>query len=131
MPVHIGEIIKAKTLEKNLSQEKLGKLINKTKQNVGDIFKRKSIDTDLLLKLCEVLQYNFFEHYYDEEPLKSMRSEELEVFKKLVDELTTSNERKDEKIADLNKIIASNSELLHILQEERTRYKKEIGKKKF
>ena len=131
MPVNIGEIIRAKTMERNLSQEKLGRLINKTKQNVGNIFKRKSIDTDLLLKLCEVLQYNFFEHYYAEEPLKSMRSEELEAFTTLVNALTKSNEQKDEKIADLNTIIDSNKQLLTVLNEERARYQKEIGKKKW
>ncbi|HEX5149990.1 MAG TPA: helix-turn-helix transcriptional regulator [Parafilimonas sp.] len=131
MTVNIGEIIKTKALEKNLSQEKLGRLINKTKQNVNDIFKRKSIDTDLLLKLCEVLQYNFFEHYYDEEPLKSMRNEEFETFKKLIGELTKSNEQKDDTITNLNKVINANEQLLNILQEERARYKKETNKKKF
>ena len=131
MPVNIGAIIKAKTLERNLSQEKLGKLINKSKQNVNDIFKRKSIDTELLLKLCDVLQYNFFEHYYEEEPLKSMRNEDLQRFKKLIDELTAGNAYKDEKIKNLNEIIESNRELLTILKEERARYKQEKGKRKF
>ena len=130
MSINIGEIIKAKTLEKNLSQEKLGRLINKTKQNVNDIFKRKSIDTDLLLKLCEVLQYNFFEHYYDEEPLKSMRNEVFDNFKKLIDGLTKNNLQKEDTIITLNKVISANEQLLTILQEERTRYKKEAARKK-
>src|SRR5258706_6887324 len=138
MPVHIGEIIKRVMLEKNLSQEKLGKLINKNKQNVGNIFKRKSIDTDLLLKLSEALHYNFFEQYYTEEPLKSMRSEEIEALKKSVEELTTEIGRKNREIADLrrtidtdNKLIDTNTKLVGRIEEENEKYKQEIGEQKF
>ena len=80
MSIHIGQLIKEKVTEKRLSQEALGKMINTTKQNVGNIYKRRSIDTQLLLKLCTVLEFDFFEALYAEEPLKSMRQKEIDAF---------------------------------------------------
>lgn len=41
------------------------KKINTTKQNVYTIFKRQSIDTALLQKISEVLNFDFFKLYSD------------------------------------------------------------------
>lgn len=63
--IHIGELIKQKFKEKtNMTISEFAKQINRTHSTVYDIFKRKSIDTDLLLKISEVLQYNFIEEVY-------------------------------------------------------------------
>lgn len=123
MSIHIGQIIKERVTEKRLSQEALGKMINTTKQNVGNIYKRRSIDTQLLLKLCVVLEYNFFEVYYNEEPLKSMREKEVESFTNEIKALQDTIRQKDDHIKYLEEIKSSNNKIISLLEEEKEMYK--------
>ncbi|MCH8318857.1 MAG: hypothetical protein IIA88_10255 [Bacteroidetes bacterium] len=67
MSVHIGEKIKARAREHRIGPTELGKLINTSKQNIYGIFKRKTVDTWLLQKLSDALNYNFFVYYYPAE----------------------------------------------------------------
>jgi transcriptional regulator with XRE-family HTH domain len=124
MSIHIGQLIKEKVTEKRLSQEALGKMINTTKQNVGNIYKRRSIDTQLLLKLCSVLEYDFFDAFYQEEPLKSMRKKETDAFNAEVSALQNVIKQKDERIRDLEEIMNSNKKVISLLEEEKAQYKK-------
>ena len=124
MSIHIGQLIKEKVTEKRLSQEALGKMINTTKQNVGNIYKRRSIDTQLLLKLCTVLEFDFFEALYAEEPLKSMRQKEIDAFTVEISALQTIIKQKDERIKDLEEIMNSNKKVIALLEEEKAQYKK-------
>jgi transcriptional regulator with XRE-family HTH domain len=60
MEIHIGTEIK-KTLEvRGLSVTEFARRINKSRENAYSIFSRKSIDTDLLLKISDVLNHDFF-----------------------------------------------------------------------
>ncbi len=43
--------------------ETMAKLLNVSTPNVYKIFERKSMDTDLLARVCEVLDFNFFTFY--------------------------------------------------------------------
>jgi transcriptional regulator with XRE-family HTH domain len=124
MSIHIGQLIKEKVTEKRLSQEALGKMINTTKQNVGNIYKRRSIDTQLLLKLCTVLEFDFFDAFYTEEPLKSMRKKELDAFHTEVSNLQNILKQRDERIRDLEEIMNSNKKVISLLEEEKAQYKK-------
>ena len=125
MSIHIGQLIKEKVTEKRLSQEALGKMINTTKQNVGNIYKRRAIDTQLLLKLCTVLEYDFFEAFYTEEPLKGMRKKETDAFTTEITSLQNLIKQKDERIKDLEEIMSSNKKVIALLEEEKAKYKKE------
>jgi len=124
MSIHIGQLIKEKVTEKRLSQEALGKMINTTKQNVGNIYKRRSIDTQLLLKLCTVLEFDFFEAFYTEEPLKSMRKKEVDAFNAEISALQNIIKQRDERIKDLEEIMNSNKKVIALLEEEKAMYKK-------
>ena len=124
MSIHIGQLIKEKVTEKRLSQEALGKMINTTKQNVGNIYKRRSIDTQLLLKLCNVLEFDFFEAFYTEEPLRSMRKKELDAIHTEVSNLQNIIKQRDERIRDLEEIMNSNKKVISLLEEEKAQYKK-------
>lgn len=124
MSIHIGQLIKEKVTEKRLSQEALGKMINTTKQNVGNIYKRRSIDTQLLLKLCVVLEFDFFESFYAEEPLKSMRKKEIDAFNAEISALQNVIKQKDERIKDLEALTQSNQKLISLLEEDKAQYTK-------
>lgn len=66
MAVNIGEKIKQRAKELRIGPTELGKLINTSKQNVYGIYKRKSIDTEMLRKLSKALNCDFFQYYYNE-----------------------------------------------------------------
>ena len=61
--LHIGSLIKEKAKSLRVGPTALAKLINTSKQNVYGIYKRKSIDSELLHSICIALRYDFFRHY--------------------------------------------------------------------
>jgi len=63
MAIYIGKIIKEVFEDSGLSVSELARRIQTTRQNVYGIFERRSIDTALLLRLGEALNYDFFEHF--------------------------------------------------------------------
>ena len=66
--IHIGDKIKQKAKELRIGPTELGRLINTSKQNVYGIFKRKSIDTDLLRRISKVMNHDFFQYYLTDSP---------------------------------------------------------------
>ena len=78
MAIHIGKIIAQKAKAKHISPTSLGELINTSSQNIHAIFKRQTIDTGLLLKLCEALEYNFFAHYEKEKAIAAFVNNEMQ-----------------------------------------------------
>ncbi len=63
VPMHIGQLIKAKAKEMNVGTTELARRLKVTKQNVYGIFTRESIDTELLDKIGRILDYDFFQHF--------------------------------------------------------------------
>jgi len=64
--IHIGEIIKKKVAERALSINALAKAINCDRTNIYKIYKRKSIDIELLIRISEVLKYDFISEIYQQ-----------------------------------------------------------------
>jgi transcriptional regulator with XRE-family HTH domain len=118
MSIHIGKLIRERAKQKRLSQETIGSLINTTKQNVGNIYKRKSIDTDLLLKICEALEHNFFEYYYSEEPLKSMRTEQMKKYHEENARLNRDLHEKTESMRVLRDLVETQKENMQFKEKE-------------
>ena len=63
MAINIGEKVKLRAKQLRIGPTELGKLIDTSKQNVYGIYKRKSIDAEILRKLSAALNYDFFEYY--------------------------------------------------------------------
>lgn len=63
MAFHIGKIIRQRLEETGMNKSEFARRINTTPQNIYGIFKRKSIDTDLLKEISQVLEYDFFQYY--------------------------------------------------------------------
>lgn len=63
MGIHIGKLIKNRLQETGMTKSEFARRINKTSQNVYDIFERTTIDTGLLINISTILEYNFFEPY--------------------------------------------------------------------
>ena len=60
--IHIGSLIKEKMEERGLSVSDFAHALQRT--NIYKIFKRSSIDVDLLLRISEVLAYDFLREVY-------------------------------------------------------------------
>ncbi|MCB9230958.1 MAG: hypothetical protein H6581_04810 [Bacteroidia bacterium] len=74
--MHLGEKIKQRAREIRLGPTQLGEQINTSKQNIYGIFKRQSLDTELLLRLSQALDYDFFA-LYSRKPAKESKAEKL------------------------------------------------------
>jgi len=62
--IHIGSIIKKKLTEKSMTITEFACKINRERTTVYDIFERKSIDVELLIKISHVLDYDFIHEVY-------------------------------------------------------------------
>jgi transcriptional regulator with XRE-family HTH domain len=63
MDLKIGEIIKQRVEVLGMSKAELARRLHMSSANVHKIFKRSSVDVALLRELCNILDYDFFEHF--------------------------------------------------------------------
>jgi hypothetical protein len=117
MEVHIGKLILEKLKERGIKKSEFARRINKSRQNVQDIFKRQSLDTKLLADVSKVLDYNFFELISSEKnqtnallvmeedpiPYKGAKSEKQKL-KSQIDELSKQLKLAQKEIQYLKKI---------------------------
>jgi predicted transcriptional regulator len=62
--IHIGSIIRQKLSESSMTIKEFSGKINCDRTTVYDIFKRKSIDVERLIKISQVLNYDFINEVY-------------------------------------------------------------------
>jgi len=102
MEVHIGQLIKSRLEEVGMKKSEFARRINKTNQNLYDIFTRKSIDTDLLKTISTVLMCNFFaslaQAYERNGELRDMALEPLHNYNKNT-VATTNNQHLEHELA--------------------------------
>lgn len=69
----IGQIIEERVRASKMEITTFAKAINSERSNVYNIFKRDSIDTELLKKIGQVLDYDFFIHFLDNETIEKIK----------------------------------------------------------
>lgn len=76
--IHIGHLIQAQLKADQRSVGWLAREIHCSRNHVYKIFKKSSLDTDLLLRISMSMQFNFFRYYTAEifEGMKSRMGEE-------------------------------------------------------
>lgn len=94
MTVHIGNKIKAVVTKKGMTVSEFGRRINKSRENVYSIFKRKSIDTALLTSIGKVLEYDFFQYYTNLATENTKLKEENDTLKEMVKFLQSKQPKK-------------------------------------
>lgn len=87
--IHIGVEIQNRFKDKGLTVTEFARRINKSRENVYNIFKRKSIDTALLQKISEVLGFDFFQLFIEEKPQNLVKYEQLEKEVELLREINS------------------------------------------
>jgi hypothetical protein len=85
-----------------MSSSELARRINTSKQNMYSVFRRKSLDSELILILSEVLEHDFFQDLRNELSFVVKESSEqyskIEKLEKEVKVLTRLNELLEEKL---------------------------------
>lgn len=61
--IHIGSLIRSKVEEYQISIERISRFLNSTEDEVERMYHAKSMDTDMLLKWCKLLKFDFFRFY--------------------------------------------------------------------
>lgn len=94
--VHIGNLISKVLEEKDISVTELAKQLHTDKSNMYKILHKAHIDTELLYRISQILDHNFFLEYCQYENNSATNNEmELAVIKTkttLLDELLITHE---------------------------------------
>lgn len=64
--LHIGKLIELEMQRQGRSVSWLASKLFYERTNIYSIFKRESIDTQLLLRISKLLNHNFFKYYSNE-----------------------------------------------------------------
>jgi hypothetical protein len=65
VPVEIGQKVKEVFDSKQMKLTDFADSLGTVRQNVYRIFRKRHLDTGLLLKISQVLEHNFFQYYVD------------------------------------------------------------------
>lgn len=123
MSLKIGEIIRLKAENRGLTQKSFGKLINKHEKTVANIYKRVNIDVRLLCRISGALEYDFFQHYYEEEPLKSLRQNEVKKLQDEIESLKANIDNQQQELKKQQKYIDSQEDRIQLMKEREAEYK--------
>lgn len=66
MSIHIGQLIRQKMEERGMTVSSLSRAYGCSRVNMYKIFDKSSIDTAMLLRFSQLLDFNFFQSYSDE-----------------------------------------------------------------
>lgn len=119
---HIGKKIEEIVRLKNIPIVEFARKVNTTRNNLYNIFRRESIDTDLLFKIGEILEFDFFlflskqaknsEAYLpkqdlikDKNPQYVLKNSDLKRLEYQIKIVEKENEHLKERIADKDQII--------------------------
>lgn len=59
--IHLGNLIAQQLIKVGMTKAEFGRRIGTSRQNVNTLLKKQSINTDLLIIICKVLNHNFFD----------------------------------------------------------------------
>jgi len=104
--VHIGQKIEEVIHELNMPITEFASRINKSRTVIYNIFKRQTIDTGLLYKISEVLEYNFFKLYFEAGAMANDPSEKYNKSsqKDISQQLNIYKKELDDAVEEINKL---------------------------
>jgi hypothetical protein len=114
----VGGFVKEIAESQNLKPSDLGAKINTSKQNISDIYKRTTIDSELLLTLSKALNYNLFSYYDDKEPIVGFRNAETHEWQDKIDNLTYALSLKEDLLNEKEKLIKAQEKLIAELEKK-------------
>jgi hypothetical protein len=103
--VEIGQKIKEVFDKRQMKLTDFADQLGTVRQNVYRIFKKRHLDTGLLLKISQVLNHNFFQYYVNSPSRESESAESLAGIKKEISEQSNQLELAKKEVDYLRKII--------------------------
>jgi len=94
--IHIGSIIKQKFEESSMNITEFAKKIHLDRTSIYKVFLRKSIDTELLIKISSTLNYDFYNEVYFDKKTNNFPEKffiEIEIEQKNFEKLNSPKSR--------------------------------------
>ncbi|OQP63329.1 hypothetical protein A3860_25925 [Niastella vici] len=123
MPIHIGKIIQEEVERQRFTQKEFGALINKNEKTVPNIFSRVTMSIDLLIIISEALNMDFLSFFYNENPMNSLRVDEIAKLKFQLQKITEENKLLQRELALTQNIVESQKETISLAKEQVEQYK--------
>jgi len=123
MSIHIGKIIQAEVEKKRLTHKEFGALINKHEKTVPDIYERASMSIDLLVTISAALKKDFLHVFYSQEPMKSLRNDEVATLNGQIQKLIEDNKRLQKELALTQNLAEAQKETITLAKEQIEQYK--------
>lgn len=117
MSIHIGELIEAEVKHRRLTYKEFGALIHRNEKTIPDIYDRPSMSIDLLISISEALKTDFLNVYYTEEPLKSLRNDQVAQLTNQTQKFTEQFQKITEVNNQLQKELTLTQELVKSLKD--------------
>jgi uncharacterized protein YlxW (UPF0749 family) len=127
MAIHIGELIKAEVELKRFTHKEFGTLINKNEKTVPDIFDRASMSVDLLITISAALRKDFLKVFYTEEPMKSLRDDEIAKLNSQIQNISAENKRLQRELALIQNLAEAQKETISFAKEQIGEYKLKLN----
>lgn len=114
--IEIGQKIKEVFDQRNMKLTDFADELGTVRQNVYRIFKKRHVDTGLLLKISQVLNHNFFQYYVadpserTDEKIKQLRTESSDYQKQL-----DLSRKEIDYLRKIIKLMEEKAELIHQL----------------
>jgi hypothetical protein len=115
-PVEIGQKIKEVFDSRHMKLTDFADELGTVRQNVYRIFRKRHLDTGLLLKISQVLHHNFFE-YYVERQQDVLTNESLTALKMQASDVREQLELSKKEVDYLRKIIRLMEEKSDLIQQ--------------
>ena len=77
--LHIGQLIKTVFERSGMTVSDFARQLNCERTNVYTIFKRRTIDVELLVNISKILEYNFFEDVLKETDLNTKTTHDINI----------------------------------------------------
>ena len=119
--IAIGKIIEKVLREKHIPVTKFAQKINTNRNNVYSIFQRETIDTGLLLKICEVLGHDFFQYYISEQTRADIANDRANLYlvNSEIQQLKKKAEALEAEINSLKSQLRDKEIIIELLQKDR------------
>jgi hypothetical protein len=121
--IHIGNIIQEEVKCKRLTQKEFGALIHKNEKTVPDIYDRATMSIDLLITISVALNKDFLSVFYDEEPMKSLRNDEIVELNLQIQKISDENKRLQKELALTHNLIEAQKDTISFAKEQIEHYK--------
>jgi transcriptional regulator with XRE-family HTH domain len=115
-PVEIGQKIKEVFDSRHMKLTDFADELGTVRQNVYRIFRKRHLDTGLLLKISQVLHHNFFQYYVDQ-PEELIQDGNVSQLKNEATEYRQQLELSKKEVDYLRKIIKLMEEKSELIQQ--------------